>query len=116
MRVSPGPLPYHIQLNISHDVAFALSYLHSNAIIHRDLSSNNVLLIGEGSRANVIDFGMSKLIDVNPRMTPLTLCPGATVYMPPETLTTPTRYTSKLDCFSPGSNYLRTHPCFKMLQ
>ena len=99
---STGPLPYHIQLNICHDVALALSYLHSNAIIHRDLSSNNVLLIGEGSRAKVTDFGMSKLMDMNPRMTPLTLCPGASVYMPPEALTTPPHYSSKLDCFSHG--------------
>ena len=99
---STNPLPYHIQLNICHDVALALSYLHSNGIIHRDLSSNNVLLICEGTRAKVTDFGMSKLIDINPRMTPLTLCPGATVYMPPEALTTPPRYTSKLDCFSHG--------------
>ena len=96
---SPGPLPYHIQLNICHDVALALSYLHSNAIIHRDLSSNNVLLIGEGSRAKVTDFGMSKL---NPRTTPLTQCPGAQVYMPPEALTNPPHYSSKLDCFSHG--------------
>ena len=55
-----GPLPYHSQLNICHDVALALAYLHSNAITHRDLSSNNVLLIGEGSRAKVTDFGMSQ--------------------------------------------------------
>ena len=53
---STGPLPYHSQLNICHDVALALAYLHSNGIIHRDLSSNNVLLIGEGSRAKVTDF------------------------------------------------------------
>ena len=35
--------------NICHDVALDLSYgyLHSNAISHRHLSSNNVLLIGE---------------------------------------------------------------------
>ena len=48
---SSGPLPYHTQLNICHDVTLALAYLHSNDIIHRDLSGNNVLLIGEGSRA-----------------------------------------------------------------
>ena len=97
-----GPLPYHFQLNICYDVALALAYLHSNAIIHRDLSSNNVLLIGEGSRAKVTDFGMSKLMDMNPRMTPLTQVPGTPAYMPPEALTTPPHYSSRLDCFSHG--------------
>ena len=99
---STGPLPYHTQLNICHDVALALAYLHSNDIIHRDLSSNNVLLIGEGSRAKVTDFGMSKLIGMNPRMTPLTLCPGMQGCMPPEALVNPPRYSNKLDCFSHG--------------
>ena len=99
---SAGTIPYHTQLNICHDVALALSYLHSNSIIHRDLSSNNVLLIGAGSRAKVTDFGMSKQTDINSRMTPLTLCPGTTVYMPPEALTSPPHYSNKLDCFSYG--------------
>ena len=101
LEQSAAPLPYHIQLNICHDVALALSYLHSNAIIHRDLSSNNVLLIGEGSRAKVADFGMSKLMDINPSITQ-TQCPGTTVYMPPEALTKPPHYSNKLDCFSHG--------------
>ena len=94
-----GLLPYHYQLNICHDVALALAYLHSN---DRDLSSNNVLLIGEGSRAKVTDFGMSKLMDMNPHMTPLTQVPGTPAYMPPEALTTPPRYSRQLDCFSHG--------------
>ena len=99
---STGPLPYHTQLNICHDVALALAYLHSKDIIHRDLSSNNVLLIGEGSQAKVTDFGMSKITSMNPCMTPLTMCPGTTAYMPPEALITPPRYSNKLDCFSHG--------------
>ena len=99
---STGPLPYHTQLNICHDVALALAYLHSNDIIHRDLSSNNVLLIGEGIRAKVTDFGMSKLEGMNPRMTPLTMCPGTQACMPPEALVNPPRYSNKLDCFSHG--------------
>ena len=95
-------IPYHTQLNICHDVALALAYLHSNSIIHRDLSSNNVLLIGAGSRSKVTDFGMSKLTDMNPHMTPLTQCPGTVVYMSPEALTLPPHYSNKLDCFSYG--------------
>ena len=98
---SPGPLPYHTQLNISHDIALALVYLHSNGLTHRDLTGNNVLMIA-GVRAKVTDFGMSKLASVNPRMTPMTLCPGNVQYMSPEALEEPPSYTDKLDVFSFG--------------
>ena len=98
---SPQSLAYYIQVDICHDVALAIAYLHSNNIIHRDLSSNNVLIIA-GRRAKVTDFGMSKLAGAAPTMTPLTMCPGTLAYMPPEALRDPPRYTKKLDCFSEG--------------
>ena len=97
------PLPYHTQVNICHDIALALAYLHSNEILHRDLSSNNVLLIGAGNRAKVTDFGMARLFSINrSTMTPLTMCPGTLAYMSPEALDDPPIYTSKLDTFSFG--------------
>ena len=98
---SPGPLPYHTQLNISHDITLALVYLHSNGLTHRDLTGNNVLMIA-GVRAKITDFGMSKLASMNPRMTPMTLCPGNVQYMSPEALEEPPCYTDKLDVFSFG--------------
>ena len=103
LKQSHKPLPYHTEVSLCHDIVLALSYLHSNSIIHRDLSSNNVLLIA-GSRAKVTDFGMVKLYDVNhsTALTPLTLCPGTTVYMSPEALGEPPMYTDKLDSFSLG--------------
>ena len=95
-------LAYHVQVNISHDIALAVAFLHLNRIVHRDLSSSNVLLIGEGSRAKVTDFGMSTLTELNPRMTGLTKCPGNPAYMSPEALLDPPVYTEKLDCFQVG--------------
>ena len=99
---SDTPLPYHVQVDISHDIALALAYLHSNDIIHRDLSSNNVLLIGPGYRAKVTDFGMSKFTEMHPHMTPLTKCPGTQAYMAPEALQEEPLYTAKLDVFQAG--------------
>jgi len=41
---SNEPLPYHLEVSLCQNVAPALAYLHSNGIICRELSSNNVLL------------------------------------------------------------------------
>ena len=103
LEQSQEPLPYHTQVDLCHDVALALAYLHSNDIIHRDLSSNNVLLIAGGNRVKVTDFGMAKLFNISrATMTPLTMCPGTLAYMSPEALGDPPVYTKKLDSFSFG--------------
>ena len=103
LETSPQPIPYHVQVNICHDITLGLSFLHSNGIVHRDLSSNNVLLISN-VRAKVTDFGMARLGDQNPRATQLTftMCPGTDVYMPPEAVQEEPVYTEKIDCFSFG--------------
>ena len=108
LEQSEEPLAYHVQVNISHDIALAVAFLHLNRIVHRDLSSNNVLLIGAGCRAKVTDFGMSKLTELNPRMTGLTKCPGTPAYMSPEALLDPPVYTEKLDCFQTGVLMIQT--------
>ena len=103
LESSTQPISYHIQINICHDVTLALSFLHSNKIIHRDLSSNNVLLCGN-VLAKVTDFGMARLGDINPQAFRFTntMCPGTDVYMPPEAVQDKPVYTEKIDCFSFG--------------
>ena len=109
LESSPQPIAYHIQVNVCHDIILALSFLHSNGIIHRDLSSNNVLLRGN-ILAKVTDFGMAKLGDLNPQATryTFTMCPGTDVYMPPEAVQDEPMYTEKIDCFSFGVIIIQT--------
>jgi serine/threonine protein kinase len=104
LESSLQPLPYHIQVNLCHDVAIALSFLHSNDIVHRDLSSNNVLMFNN-IRAKVSDFGMARLGDISSlsaQHLTFTMCPGTDVYMPPEAVKEKPVYTDKIDCFSFG--------------
>ena len=71
---------------ISLDVARALNYLHQkkpSPIIHRDVSSANVLLWRQGDqwRAKVSDYGTANFIQQT-----MTVAPGAFIYSAPEAL------------------------------
>ena len=70
------------------DVSLGLAYLHkcNPPIIHRDLTSGNVLL-DEQLRAKVSDFGLSR-----PKDHRMTLAPGNRFYMAPELLIGRTMY------------------------
>ena len=98
---SQHPLDFHVQVDLCHDISLALAYLHSNGIIHRDLSGNNVLVLA-GRRAKVTDFGMVKLAESSSPRSTLTGNAGTDVYMPPEASRDQPHYTMKLDCFSEG--------------
>lgn len=99
-------IPFPIQVSICHDIAQALSFLHRNSVIHRDLSSNNVLLTevtnSEIPIAKVGDLGMAKLRQSIILNCPQTTCPGTKNYMPPEAMDSPAIYGTELDVFSFG--------------
>ena len=95
---SSQPLPYHLQVSICHDIALALSYLHAQKIVHRDISSNCILLKCDGLVAKLSNFDIAT---TNLR-SDLEVCPGARIFMPPEALIDPPTYTEKIDCFSFG--------------
>ena len=79
------------KLSILHDVSLGLSYLHGRrpVVIHRDLSSNNVLLSGRGNLvAKISDLGTAKMTRADSKQTKsrLTTAPGTLHFMPPEAL------------------------------
>ena len=103
LKASLTTLPFHVEVNICHDVAQALAYLHSNKVIHSNLSSCNVLLMGSALKAKVCDFGSATVLNHHPTYhQSLTVCPGTPVYMPPEAFGNNPKYNVKLDSFSFG--------------
>jgi len=77
-------LPVDDALQISREVADALSYAHSRGVIHRDIKPENILL--ESGHAVVADFGIARAIDQagGETLTATGLAVGTPAYMSPE--------------------------------
>eukprot|EP01133_Synstelium_polycarpum_P005887 gene5887-6810_t len=90
-------MTYPQQMAIALDVAHAMTYLHAHGVIHRDLKSGNVLL-AEGMKAKVIDFGTSRAIDPSKQMT---MNLGTSCWMAPEVFRNEP-YTELCDVYSFG--------------
>jgi serine/threonine protein kinase len=102
-----GVLRPELSYSVLHDVALGLNYLHSQEtpIIHRDLSSNNVLLTSD-MKAKISDLGVAKIVNLTPlqvsRMVHNTQAPGTPAYMPPEAMVANPEYDRSIDVFSFG--------------
>ena len=97
-------LPKEISYSILHDVALGLHYLHSQTptIIHRDLSSNNVLLT-PNMTAKISDLGVARILNLTPlQVSCMTQTPGTPAYMPPEVMVANPKYDTSVDEFSYG--------------
>ena len=96
----PLPLPMQLKLSLLCDITRGLRYLHnySPSIIHRDLSSNNVL-VTKGMVAKIGDLGTMRFFDPR-RQSQMSKQPGTVVFMPPEALTDAPDYDCDIDIFS----------------
>ena len=91
IEINQSKISMETKLSILHDVSLGLSHLHAHrpAVVHRDLSSNNVLLSGKGRFvAKISDLGTAKMIRADSKQTKsrLTTAPGTLHFMPPEAL------------------------------
>ena len=97
-----NPLSHTQIVSIASDVTRALNYLHLTSpdpIIHRDVSSANVLLKsspGDGYEAKLSDYGSANFVRYS-----TTAGPGNPLYSAPE-VNDPKRHSPKMDIYSLG--------------
>ena len=77
-------LPLDDALQITREVADALSYAHSQGIVHRDIKPGNILL--SRGHALVADFGIARALQVadTEQLTATGMAVGTPAYMSPE--------------------------------
>jgi RNA polymerase sigma factor (TIGR02999 family) len=85
-----GPIAQRKAIDLATQIAQGLAAAHGKGIVHRDLKPENIFITRDG-RIKILDFGLAKLIGLEPRHNVLTsadtepgMIMGTASYMAPE--------------------------------
>eukprot|EP00727_Mastigamoeba_balamuthi_P003002 m51a1_g127 putative protein kinase domain containing protein (967) ;mRNA; r:427336-430596 len=98
-------IPIRLQLRFAHNLCEAMSFLHANNILYRDLKPSNVMVVSPSCRARVNcklgDFGTAKNVEDSKRFYDHTVGIGTPLFMAPEILMRAS-YNNKVDVYAFG--------------
>jgi serine/threonine-protein kinase len=102
-----GQMPLPRVVEIIRQVCGALEAAHAEGVVHRDLKSDNIMLVdvGGGDWAKVLDFGIAKItekVGQDPALTAPNLIIGTPQYMSPEQCSQAAEIDSRSDIYSLG--------------
>ncbi len=103
-----GPLPFARVVEIMRQVGGALESAHVEGVIHRDLKSDNIMLVNANGAdyAKVLDFGIAKIKEPlgghDPGLTSPDLVVGTPQYMSPEQCSQLSEIDARSDIYSLG--------------
>jgi eukaryotic-like serine/threonine-protein kinase len=98
-----GELPVHEAVRLLVEVVDALTFAHSQGVVHRDIKPDNILL--SGRHALVMDFGVAKAVsEATGRQTLTTagVAIGTPAYMAPEQATADPNIDHRVDIYAIG--------------
>ncbi|MEM3872550.1 MAG: serine/threonine-protein kinase [Nitrososphaeria archaeon] len=96
-----GKLDIDLSLEITIQVANALSYAHNKGIVHRDVKPSNILVEEKSNRSVITDFGIAKAI-YGTKLTQTGVSLGTPEYMAPEQFGTELVVDQRTDIYSLG--------------
>jgi serine/threonine-protein kinase len=105
-RLTRGRMPYGEVVDYILQACAAIGEAHGAGIIHRDLKPANIFLArdpeGERRMVKVLDFGISKWVDDDARLTTVNECMGTPLYMSPEQIRSSAVVDGRTDIWSLG--------------
>ncbi len=81
-RLEKGKIPVETAINVATSISSAIEHAHGLSVLHRDIKPDNILM-EEGGRAVLTDFGLAKLKDLF-SVTQAGQALGTVVYFAPE--------------------------------
>jgi len=96
-----GNLPIHKQLDLCHDMASGLQYLHDAGLLHTNLHGRNVLVSHDG-HAKIGDYIFPQVISCSEKV-PTDNIP----YLAPEAIEDKSHYSEQSDVYSLGVLFLQ---------
>ncbi|MGE0864111.1 MAG: protein kinase [Vicinamibacterales bacterium] len=107
LRDLPGanarPLPPVRAVRLAKQIASGLVVVHANHVLHRDLTPQNVLIVGAGSASEhvkLVDFGIAQALDDRTQSGVTTF--GTPLFMAPEQLDAATELDGRADLWQLG--------------
>src|SRR5580704_13616223 len=68
-QLKRGPLPVRKSIDYGIQIAYGIAAAHEKGIVHRDLKPEN-LVVTQGGRVKILDFGLAKLTQPQQEMDP----------------------------------------------
>lgn len=96
-RLREGPIPVPDALRYIRQIGEAITFMHREGLLHRNVKPSNIMVSEDAQRATLIDFNLARTL--SPRETPVDLESACDGFVPPEPFASSQLWTAAADIY-----------------